>query len=126
MSLPWLTVIGLLPTLGAPSSGRAAGCARARVALSRTIALGTSLLTLALTLVLAVRSTSRARASTSSRDARWIPQFGVSYAVGVDGIALGWCAVRRARAGLRARRLARDRRRGRRTSSPSCWCSRPS
>src|SRR3954452_10310524 len=95
MSLPWLTTIGLLPTLGAlviwgSLVGREAGAPRERAAgLARWIALGTSVLTFALTLALAVRfDVSRAGEFQFSETHSWIPQFGVSYAVGVDGIAL--------------------------------------
>jgi NADH-quinone oxidoreductase subunit M len=95
MSLPWLTTIGLLPTLGAlviwgSLVGREAGEPRERAAgTARWIALGTSLLTFALTLALAVRfDVNRAGEFQFTELHSWIPQFGVSYAVGVDGIAL--------------------------------------
>jgi NADH-quinone oxidoreductase subunit M len=83
---PWLTVIGALPAVGAlvlwllPASvaGRA-----------KQIALGFSLVTLLLTVLAALQF----NASSTERfqlveQHPWIPQFGVSYALGVDGIAL--------------------------------------
>src|SRR4051794_18780850 len=95
MSLPWLTTIGLLPTLGAlviwgSLVGREAGEPRERAAgLARWIALGTSVLTFVLALALAIRfDVSRAGEFQFTETHSWIPQFGVSYAVGVDGIAL--------------------------------------
>ncbi len=95
MSLPWLTVIGLLPTLGALAIwGTGRLLPERSVALSRTIALVTSLLTLALTLVMAVLfDVSRAGEYQFAQTYSWIPQFGVSYAVGVDGIALVMVAL---------------------------------
>ncbi len=85
-TFPWLTLMGLLPLVGAivifamPNSlaGRA-----------RHVALGFSLATLVLTVAAALQY------DTGSKDQfqlveqhEWIPQFGVSYALGVDGIAL--------------------------------------
>ena len=83
---PWLTLIGALPAVGAlvlwllPASvaGRA-----------KQIALGFSLVTLLLTVLAALQyqpsSTERFQLVEQHQ---WIPQFGVSYALGVDGIAL--------------------------------------
>src|SRR5689334_17229477 len=75
MSLPWLTTIALLPTIGA--------------AVARWTALVVSLVVLALGVVLAIRfDVSRAGQFQFAETHSWIPQFGVSYALGVDGIAL--------------------------------------
>jgi len=91
MSLPWLTVLGLLPTIGAAVIWALPG---RLVPVARVVALGTSLLTLLLTLVLAVRfDVGRAGEYQFSETHSWIPQFGVSYAVGVDGIALVMVAL---------------------------------
>jgi NADH-quinone oxidoreductase subunit M len=88
--MPWLTTIGLLPTLGAlliwarvvpPRSGSAAP--------ARIVALTTSLLTLVLAVVLVARfDISAAQTHQFSEIVDWIPRFGVSYALGVDGIGL--------------------------------------
>jgi NADH-quinone oxidoreductase subunit M len=90
MSLPWLTLIGLLPLVGAvvvllPWIGEAA---------VRTVALAVSVLTLLLTLVVALRfDVSRAGEYQFSEQVSWISQLGVSYALGVDGIALVMVAL---------------------------------
>lgn len=83
-NFPWLTVIGLIPAVGAfilaffPPQGKA-----------RPVALGFSLATLVVALVAAATFD---RGSTDQFQLRelhaWIPQWGVSYALGVDGMAL--------------------------------------
>src|SRR3712207_4916941 len=91
MSLPWLTIIGLLPTLGALAVWLLPGV---DPRMWRLIALGTSLLTLAATLILAVRfDVSRAGTYQFTETRSWIPQLGATYAVGVDGIALVMIAL---------------------------------
>jgi NADH-quinone oxidoreductase subunit M len=86
MSLPWLTMIALLPLVGAvvvwlmPSTD---ACA------VRLVALGTSLVTLALTVAMVLQfDVARAGEFQFAESRSWIPQFGVSYALGVNGIAL--------------------------------------
>ena len=91
MSLPWLTTIGLLPTIGAAVIwGSLLTGSRERAAdLARWTALVVSLVVLALSVVLAIRfDVSRADQFQFAETHSWIPQFGVSYALGVDGIAL--------------------------------------
>ena len=91
MSLPWLTTIGLLPTIGAAVIwGLLLTGSRERAAdLARWVALGVSVLVFALSVVLAFRfDVSRAGEFQFGELHSWIPQFGVSYALGVDGIAL--------------------------------------
>ena len=85
-SLPLLTLMMVVPLVGAvvvavlPS-----GSAR----LVKPIALGTSLVTLALALLAWARFDSGATEQFQLAEVHsWIPQFGVSYALGVDGIAL--------------------------------------
>ena len=83
---PWLTTLGALPLVG---SVVVAALPRTRELVVKQLALAVSLLVLALTVVLAVRfdpgsSTQFQFAETHE----WIPQFGVSYALGIDGIAL--------------------------------------
>ncbi|MGZ4625768.1 MAG: NADH-quinone oxidoreductase subunit M, partial [Kineosporiaceae bacterium] len=136
--MPWLTTIGLLPTVGAlviwgallprrsgpvadeslapvgvpvgaavgvaggggagPTPGATGGtevlpagddAGERAASFARWTALLTSLVVFALTLALSVRfDVSRAGTFQFSETHSWIPQFGVSYAVGVDGIAL--------------------------------------
>ena len=91
MSLPWLTTIGLLPTIGAAVIwGSLLSGSRERAAdLARWVALAVSVGVFALSVVLAVRfDVSRAGDFQFTEVHSWIPQFGVSYALGVDGIAL--------------------------------------
>jgi len=91
MSLPWLTTIGLLPLLGAVAVWL---LPKNNVQTVRLVAFGTSLLTLAVTLVMALRfDPSRAGQYQFGERHNWIPQLGVSYAVGVDGIALVMVAL---------------------------------
>jgi NADH-quinone oxidoreductase subunit M len=74
-------------TEGTEGTADTDGGAGARLA--RPIALGTSLLTLLVTLAMAVRfDTTLAGEYQFAEQVPWIPQFGVSYAVGVDGIGL--------------------------------------
>ncbi len=86
-NMPWLTLMMLVPLVGTivvaflPSRSSA---------LAKPVALGVSLLTLAIGVVAATTSFSR----TSSEQFQmveqyeWIPQLGVTWSVGVDGIAL--------------------------------------
>ncbi len=82
---PWLTVIGLIPLLGAlvlwlvPAAG----------ARAKEIALGASVVTLLVAIAAALQfKTSGGEKFQLVEQHAWIPQFGVSYALGVDGIAL--------------------------------------
>ncbi len=84
--LPWLTIVAAVPLVGAavlmllPS-----GLGR----MSRHVALAVSLLTLLLVGVMAVQfDVGSAGTHQFVETYSWIPQFGVSYAVGVDGIGL--------------------------------------
>jgi len=87
MSFPLLTLMMVVPLVGAavvwllPS-----GSAR----LARPVALATSLVTLALALLAWARFDTGGSAERYqlTETHSWIPQFGVSYALGVDGIAL--------------------------------------
>ncbi len=82
---PWLTILLALPAVGALALLLLpAGFARAR-----ELALGVSLLTLVLAIVAATQFDLGAAGTLQlSETHSWIPQFGVSYALGVDGIAL--------------------------------------
>lgn len=91
MSLPWLTLIGLLPLLGAVAVWL---LPKTDVRTVRFVALGVSLLTLVLTITMALQfDVARAGEYQFAETHSWIPQFGVSYALGVDGIALTMVAL---------------------------------
>src|SRR5580704_14749327 len=114
-SFPWLTFIGAIPLVGAlvvtlipaassagsagsgPTTPRSAGpgpatpptSARAsRDLLSKRVALVTSLVTLGMTVAMAVKFSPNGPDFQFVEIHQWIPEFGVHYAVGVDGIAL--------------------------------------
>ncbi|MDR2254229.1 MAG: NADH-quinone oxidoreductase subunit M [Bifidobacteriaceae bacterium] len=83
-NFPWLTVLIALPAVGALLVWLIPGPVRRH---ARPIALGWSLLVLALGVTLATRFEAGEGVQFAERHA-WIPQFGVSYAVGVNGIGL--------------------------------------
>ncbi|MDQ1615699.1 MAG: NADH-quinone oxidoreductase subunit, partial [Actinomycetota bacterium] len=86
MSFPWLTVIAAVPLAGAVA---VALLPSGRSLLAKQVALGVSLVPLVLTIVMSLKFDSGSAAAfqfTENHD--WIPQFGVSYALGVDGIGL--------------------------------------
>ncbi|HYK26995.1 MAG TPA: NADH-quinone oxidoreductase subunit M [Streptosporangiaceae bacterium] len=95
-TFPWLTVAGAIPLVGALAialtPGRSAPGSpadqRARDLLVKRVALGFSLLTLAVTVAMAVAFKPGGARFQFQQVYQWIPQFGVHYAVGVDGIAL--------------------------------------
>ncbi len=83
---PWLTTMAAVPLLG---SIAVAALPRGRDVLAKQVALAISLVPLVLTIVVSLRFDTGSRSMfqfTETHD--WIPQFGVSYALGVDGIAL--------------------------------------
>ncbi|GAA6524915.1 NADH-quinone oxidoreductase subunit M [Intrasporangium sp. DVR] len=84
-TIPWLTILVLLPLVGSLVVAFAPGT----VENAKRIALGTSLLTLVLGVVAALQYDSASTKQFQLGEyVEWIPQFGVSYALGVDGIAL--------------------------------------
>jgi NADH-quinone oxidoreductase subunit M len=99
-SFPWLTVIGAIPLLGAlviaiipaaGSDGAASPDPTARAArdlVFKQVALVASVVTLGLTVAMAVKFSPGGARFQFVQVYQWIPQFGVHYAVGVDGIAL--------------------------------------
>src|SRR3984957_3885970 len=95
-TFPWLTVAGAVPLVGAVAimltPGRSApGGDEDRLArdlLVKRIALVFSLATLGVTIAMAVRFKAGGPRFQFQQVYQWIPQFGVHYAVGVDGIAL--------------------------------------
>ena len=95
-NFPWLTVAGAIPLAGAVVIGLTPGRSapgspadkRARDLLVKRIALVFSLATLAVTIAMAVQFKAGGPRFQFQQVYQWIPQFGVHYAVGVDGIAL--------------------------------------
>ena len=83
-SFPWLTTIGLIPLLGA----LVLWLVRPLAAYAKHIALGASLVSLVLTVVATLQLRSGVSGMQLVEQHAWIPQFGVSYALGVDGIAM--------------------------------------
>ncbi len=95
-NFPWLTVAGVIPLAGAIAVGLTPGRSapggeedrRARDLLVKRIALVTSLITLGVTIAMAVNFKIGGPRFQFTQTYQWIPQFGVHYAVGADGIAL--------------------------------------
>jgi NADH-quinone oxidoreductase subunit M len=95
-TFPWLTVTMAIPAVGAlvlaVSPGASAGASdadqRARNELAKWIALVFALLTLAVTIAMIVSFKPGGPAFQFNQVYSWIPQFGIHYAVGVDGIGL--------------------------------------
>jgi NADH-quinone oxidoreductase subunit M len=95
-SFPWLTVIGAIPLVGAlaiaviPPAGAAGDDSgrRARDLLVKRVALLASVVTLGFTIAMMVAFSPNGPHFQFAQTYQWIPQFGVHYAVGVDGIAL--------------------------------------
>jgi NADH-quinone oxidoreductase subunit M len=93
---PWLTVAGAVPLLGAliialipglPADSAVAD-QHARAALAKWTALAFSLATLVVVIIIAVKFQVGGPNYQFTESYSWIPQFGVHYALGVDGIAL--------------------------------------
>ena len=94
-SFPWLTVIGAIPLVGAlvialipAASSDDKGARAARDLLTKRVALVVSLVTLGMTVAMAVKFSPNGPDFQFVEIYQWIPEFGVHYAVGVDGIAL--------------------------------------
>jgi NADH-quinone oxidoreductase subunit M len=95
-TFPWLTVIGAIPLAGAvvvaltPGQSAPGGEAdrRARDRLVKQITLVFTLATLVVAIVMATQFNASGPTFQFNQTYQWIPQFGVHYAVGVDGIAL--------------------------------------
>lgn len=85
-TFPWLTAMVVLPLLGAAVLWALPGAARRH---ARTIALAVSLLVLALAVAATLQfDVARAGEHQLGEQVSWIPAFGVSYALGVDGVGL--------------------------------------
>ncbi len=95
-NFPWLTVAGAIPLAGTLAvcltPGRSAPGSdadrRSRDLLVKRIALVTTIATLGVTIAMAVSFKTGGPRFQFTQTYQWIPQFGVHYAVGVDGIAL--------------------------------------
>ncbi|CAN5902962.1 NADH-quinone oxidoreductase subunit M [soil metagenome] len=85
MSFPYLSVLAGLPLVGALLLMVSP---RSRSAQAPMFALVTSLVTLALGVVVAVQFDAGVAGFQLSEQVDWIPSFGVHYALGVDGIGL--------------------------------------
>ena len=95
-TFPWLTVAGAIPLAGAVAVGLTPGRSapggeadrRARDRLVKQITLVFTLATLGWTIAMATQFNAGGPTFQFTQTYQWIPQFGVHYAVGVDGIAL--------------------------------------
>jgi hypothetical protein len=105
VSFPWLTVLFLVPIVGAVVV--AALPARASALAPKQISLGVSLVALAIAVLVAIGYHPGA-GMQYAEDHAWIPSFGAHYALGVDGIGLALVLMPR------------------RASSPGSWRSRGS
>ena len=83
--LPWLTILGVIPLVGAAVI---AALPSGRDLLAKQVALLTSLLVLAGTIVMCAAFDPTGERFQFVQAYDWIPAFGVQYAVGADGIAL--------------------------------------
>jgi len=85
-SFPYLTVTMAIPLVG---TGVIAALPSAhKPELAKRIALGTSLIVLVMAIVDAVKFTAGGPRFQLNESYKWIPQFHINYAVGVDGVAL--------------------------------------
>lgn len=84
--LPWLSLLIVVPLVGAV----VVALLPAKGGLAKPVALGVSLLTLLIGVVAAATSFTRGSDAQfqMTEQHEWIPQFGVSWALGVDGISL--------------------------------------
>jgi NADH-quinone oxidoreductase subunit M len=83
---PWLTVVGLVPLIG---SIVVAFLPNARPTLAKQVAFGFSLIPLVLTVLMALQFKADSTEPFQFVESHpWIPAFGISYSVGIDGIAL--------------------------------------
>jgi len=83
---PWLTVLAAVPLVG---SVVVALLPKSQPKLAKQLALAISMVALALTVVIALKfDGSSSQTFQFSETHEWIPAFGISYSVGVDGIGL--------------------------------------
>ncbi len=90
-SFPWLTALGVVPLIG---SVIVALLPKAKPLLAKQVALIFSVATLALTIAMALQFQGNStEAFQFAESYPWIPAFGISYSVGVDGIGLVMIAL---------------------------------
>jgi NADH-quinone oxidoreductase subunit M len=89
-TFPWLTVAGAIPLAGAlvVAAVPSGDGERSRDQLIKQLSLGFTLTTLVVIAAMAVRFKPGGPTFQFTEITSWIPEFGVHYAVGVDGIAL--------------------------------------
>jgi NADH-quinone oxidoreductase subunit M len=91
MDFPWLTVIGAVPLAG---SAVIAVLPKAFAPRARHVALAVTTITFVLTVIAATQfDTNRAGTIQLTEQHSWISEFGVSYALGVNGIGLVMVAL---------------------------------
>lgn len=85
-SVPWLTLLGVVPLVG---SIVVVLLPKAKAVLAKQVALGFAFVTLVLTVVMALQFQADSTSQFQFVEQHsWIPAFGITYAVGVDGIGL--------------------------------------
>jgi NADH-quinone oxidoreductase subunit M len=85
-SFPWLTLLGVVPLVG---SIVVVLLPKAKALLAKQVALAFAFVTLVLTVAMALQFQADSTAQFQFVEQQsWIPAFGISYAVGVDGIGL--------------------------------------
>ncbi|MBU6244860.1 MAG: NADH-quinone oxidoreductase subunit M [Actinomycetales bacterium] len=85
-TVPWLTILGAVPLVG---SAVVALLPKGRDLIAKQVALVFSLATLALTIVVALQfDGGSSQPFQFIESVPWIPAFGISYGLGVDGIGL--------------------------------------
>jgi NADH-quinone oxidoreductase subunit M len=90
-TVPWLTILGVLPLLG---SIVVIMLPKAQPTLAKQVAFVFALAALALTVFIALQfDASSTEPFQFTEQYSWIPAFGISYAVGVDGIGLVMVAL---------------------------------
>lgn len=90
-SFPWITALGLVPLVG---SVVVALLPRGRELLAKQVALGFALVTLGGTIAMALQFAPDSAATFQFAESYpWIPAFGISYSVGLDGIGLVMVAL---------------------------------
>ncbi len=86
MTFPWLTALGAVPLIG---SIIVVLLPKGRPLLAKQVALVISLITLALTIAMALQFNGASdKPFQFTESIPWIPAFGISYSLGVDGIGL--------------------------------------
>jgi NADH-quinone oxidoreductase subunit M len=89
-AFPWVTVLGAVPLAG---SVVVAALPAGKPLLAKRVALGTALVTLGFTIAMCFAYDTHGQTYQFVEKYSWIPAFGISYQVGVDGIALALIAM---------------------------------